>query len=149
MLTYEGAPPLTAEMRVTSDEVRLGMSLDQALDHLARRVPLLNVRLFAAAVKLQSRTGGRLSEVLGRLAETMRESASLAGEVRSIAAHGKMSGRVLTVLPIGIAVMMMVVNPSYLGILADHALGKHLITVAIVCLVAAHLVIRKIVDIRL
>jgi len=89
-----------------------------------------------------------LNEVLSRLAENMREATALRGEVRALAAHGKMTGAVLTVLPLVIAGMMMVVNPSYLTVLFYHPYGKYLIAGAIVCLVLAHVVIRRIVDIK-
>jgi tight adherence protein B len=136
-------------MRIAADERRLGRSWDDALRNLSRRVPLLNVRLFAAAVLLQTRTGGKLSEVLGQLAETMRESASLRGEVRAIAAHGRLTGIVLTILPIGIALMMTWVNPEYMLVLLNYEYGRHLIASAVICLVLAHIIIQRIVDIRL
>jgi tight adherence protein B len=100
-------------------------------------------------VQLQNRTGGKLNEVLGKLAENMRESVALKGEVRALAAHGKLTGAVLTALPIGIAFVMTVVNPSYLGVLVHHPDGKYLIAAAVVCLVAAHFIIRRIVDIKI
>jgi tight adherence protein B len=149
MLAQEEVPPLSTEMRITAEERKLGMPLDQALDNLAKRLPLLNVRLFVAAVKLQSRTGGKLGEVLGGLAETMREGASVQGEVRALAAHGRATGMVLTALPIGIALMMNAVNPGYLDILFETPAGREMVVVCMVALVAAHFVIRKIVDVRL
>jgi tight adherence protein B len=148
-LANESAAPLSVEMRITSDERRLGMSWDDAFRNLSQRVPLLNVRLFAAAVTLQTRTGGKLSEVLGQLAETMREAASLRGEVRAISAHGRMTGTILTVMPIAICFLMTSVNPGYLNVLLHHPLGPPLILASIGCLVLAHLVIRRIVDVRL
>jgi tight adherence protein B len=127
----------------------LGTSWDQALSNLAERMPLLEVSMFTSAVQLQNRTGGKLNEVLAKLAENMRESVALKGEVRALASHGKLTGAVLTVLPIVIAVVMLMVNPTYLGILVTHPYGKYLIAAALVCLVAAHFVIRRIVDIRI
>ena len=59
------------------------------------------------------------------------------------------TGAILTILPIGIATMMMFVSPSYMMVLYNHPLGKTLITAAIVCLVLAHYVIRKLVDIKI
>src|SRR5260370_1934499 len=110
---------------------------------------LVNVRLFVAAVKLQSRPGGRLSDVLSGLAEQMREGIAVEGEVRALAAHGRVTGAVLTCLPIGIAVLMQMVNPGYLDILIETPTGKEMVVVCLVALLAAHLVIRKIVDVRL
>ena len=95
------------------------------------------------------RTGGKLSDVMSALAENMRESIALQGEIRSLAAHGKLTGAVLTVLPIAIAVVMIMVNPSYLAILFTHPYGKYLIAAAVACLIVAHFVIRRIVDIKI
>ncbi len=149
MLGREAEQPLAGEMRVTVKERSLGMSWDDALDNLACRMPLVEVSTFVAAVKLQNRTGGKLSEVLGRLADTMREAVALKGEVRAISAHGRMTGLVLTVLPLGIAAVMMVVNPTYLAILWTRPAGQAMIGGGILCLVLAHFVIRKLVDIRI
>lgn len=148
MISSETMPPVSVEMRKTSAEANLGMGWPRALDNLGRRMPLLEVNLFTAAVQLHARTGGKLSEVLSSLAENMRESISLQGEVRALAAHGKLTGMILTILPIAIAGMMMWVSPGYMQVLYHHPNGKNLITAAIVCLVLAHLVIRKIVDIK-
>ena len=149
IVSEECEAPVSTELRRAAAEGNLGTSWEQALGNLADRVPLLEVSMFASAVQMQSRTGGKLNEVLAKLAENMREATALKGEIRALAAHGKMTGSVLTVLPIAIAIMMMVVNPSYLGLLFYHPNGKYLIVGAIVCLVLAHLVIRKIVDIKI
>ncbi len=148
MVAFETLPPVSVEMRRTSAEANLGMGWPQALENLGRRIPLLEVNLFTAAVQLHARTGGKLSEVLGGLAENMRESVALQGEVRSLSAHGKMTGMILTILPIAIAGMMMFVSPDYEMVLFHHPWGKNLIAAAILCLVLAHVVIRRIVDIK-
>lgn len=149
VIAAEAAQPVANEIRRTIDEWRLGRTWDQALENLARRVPLVNVRIFVAAVRLQSRTGGRLTEVLGKLSETLREANALEGEIQAISAHGRLTGLILTLLPIGISFMMMWVNPAYLTSLVMHPMGKVLVAAAIICLVLAHFVIRKILDIKL
>ncbi len=149
LLAREASEPLAAELRKTAAEVSLGGSWDVALDNLVRRLPLPEMSLFAAAIHMHGRTGGKLGEVLGNLAETMRESVSLRGEVRSLAAQGRLSGAVLTVLPIVIAIVLTFVNPSYLGTLFAHPMGRHLVAGAIACMILAHFIIRKIVDIKL
>jgi len=149
MLAYEAPQPLAGEIRKTVDERSLGLSWDQALDNLAQRVPLVEISIFVAAVKLQNRTGGKLNEILSRLSETMRESYALKGEVQSIAAHGKLTGRLLTILPVGILIAMTTVNPGYFQVLWQHPAGKDLTALAVASLVTAHLLIRKLVDIRL
>jgi len=148
MISAETLPPVSVEMRKTSAEANLGMGWPRALENLGQRIPVLEVNLFIAAVQLHARTGGKLSEVLGGLAENMRESIALQGEIRSLAAHGKLTGLILTILPIAIAIMMLIVSPGYMQVLFNHPWGKNLITAAVVMLVLAHFIIRKIVDIK-
>jgi tight adherence protein B len=149
IVAEECEPPVSGELRQTVIEGNLGTSWDQALTDLAGRIPLLEVSMFASAFQLQSRTGGKLNEVLEKVAETMRESIALKGEVRALAAHGKLTGAVLTVLPLVIAGAMLIVNPAYLATLFHHPYGKYLIVSAAVFLVLAHFVIRRVVDIKL
>ncbi len=149
MIAAETEQPVSAEMRRTSAEANLGRGWPHALENLGKRMPLLEVNLFIGAVQLHARTGGKLSEVISGLAENMRESIALQGEVRALAAHGKLTGAILTILPIGIAIMMMFVSPGYMQVLFNHPLGKQLVGAAIACLLLAHFVIRKLVDIRI
>ena len=149
ILAEECEQPVAGEIHQTAVEGNLGTSWERALSNLSERVPLLEVNMFASAVQLQNRTGGKLHEVLGTLAENMRESVSLKGEVKALAAHGKLSGAVLTVLPLGIAAIMLVVNPDYLAVLIHHPYGKYLIAAAVICLLLARFVIRRIVDIKI
>jgi tight adherence protein B len=143
----ESTPTVAVEIRKTSAEANLGMGWSRALENMGRRLPLLEVNLFSSAVQLHSRTGGKLGEVMGQLAENMRETLSLRGEVRTLAAHGKLTGGILTILPIAIAIMMMFVSPDYMMILYNNPWGKNLIAAAVACLIVAHLLIRKLVDI--
>ena len=149
MIASEGSGPIAGEMRKTIEEWKLGAAWEDALANLTDRMPLQDVSIFAAAVRLQMRTGGRLGEALGRLSESMRENSAIRGEVKALAAHGRATGTVLTVLPIGIALMMFTVNPGQLVVLINHPLGSTFIGIAVALLVIAHFVIRKIVDIRL
>ncbi len=148
MLADESVPPLSIELRKTCDERHLGSSSEQALKNLAGRVPLMDVAFFVAAVQLHTRAGGRLTEVLERLAETMRERFTLKEEIRSLSAHGRMSGYVLTALPIVVAAVMVIFNPAYLMILLNNERGKLLVGLALGSLVLAHFVIRRIVSIK-
>src|SRR5581483_6727709 len=148
IVSSESEAPMSTELRRASVEGNFGTSWNQALENLASRVPMLEINMFSAAVLLHSRTGGKLSEVLSVLSEGMRESQALEGEVRAIAAHGKFTGLILTILPPCIALIMGIVNPSYLGVLFTNEYGKYMIAAAIVCLFLAHLIIRRIVDIK-
>ncbi len=149
MVASDAPEPISTELKKASAEANLGMGWSRALENLARRVPVLEVNIFISAVVLHARTGGKLGEVLTGVAENMREAISLQGEVRALAAHGKLTGAILTVLPVIIAGMMIIFSPGYMLTLYNHPWGKTLIAGAIGCLVLAQLVIRKIVDIKI
>ncbi|HET9321392.1 MAG TPA: type II secretion system F family protein [Bryobacteraceae bacterium] len=148
LLAAESPEPLAQEMRKTYDEWKLGLAWNEALENLTRRVPLVEIRLFAAAVALQNRFGGRLNEILEELAKSTRDSISLRGDVRASSAQGRMSGTVLTILPIIITLIMFVTSPEYIEVLFKHPDGKYLIAAALCCLVLGHFAIRRIVNIK-
>lgn len=149
LVAEEAQEPVASEIKKVAAEIKMGIAWQPALEALGHRIPLLEINMFAAAVTLHSRTGGKLSEVLAGLAGTMRENIALQGEVRSMAAHGKLTGAILTAVPIGIAIMMTMVSPVYMRVLYDFEWGKTLIAVGIGCLILAHFVIRKLVDIKI
>lgn len=140
--------PLGPEFRRIRDERRLGMPWKTTLDKFSERVPILEVKLFVAAALMSSRSGGRFTDVLDNLAETVRDGASLRGEIRAVSAHGRMTGGVLTILPFGIATMMYLTSPSYLRTLVDHPYGPMMIGAAIGFVIAGHFVIQRIVRIQ-
>lgn len=149
VLVRDSLPPLAGEFAKAVDERRLGMSWEQVFENLCRRVPVDEMGLFSAAAQIQSRAGGRLNEVLARIADNLRESSALRGEVQAISAHGRLSGAVLTAIPAAIVLILAVVNPAHMDVLLRHPYGKHMLAAAGIGLVTAHLVIRKLVDIRL
>lgn len=149
LLALEQPEPLASEMRRTRDEWKLGIPWDQALDNLSARIPLPEVAMFSAAVKLQNRYGGRLNDVLARLGETMREHAALEGEVRSISAHSRLTGTVLTALPLIIALLLFWVNPEQMAVLLRRTEGRAMLAASAVAVAAAHFLIRWMTRIRM
>jgi tight adherence protein B len=148
LLADEAGPPLSSELRKTIDEYNLGMSLENALGNLASRLPNVDIRFFVSAILTQSRTGGDLHEVLGNLAETIRERAALKGQVRALTAHGRLTATILSLLPIFLGIIMMMINPGYFLILIEHPIGRTLLACAALAQIVAYLVISKIADIK-
>ena len=148
MLAAETPAPLGPEFRILAEEHRLGLPWANVMENFGRRLPMLEVRLFVAAVMVQTRTGGKLTEMLERLAETIRETAALRGEVKAISAQGRMTGVVLSAMPLFIGAAMYFTNPAYIGLLFSHPTGNTMVWCAAGCMVAGHFVIRRIVDIR-
>ena len=92
-----------------------------------QRVPSMDVQFFVSAVLLQKRTGGNLAELLDKLAQLMRERFKLRARIRAVSAQGLMSGRILSAIPAGVALMMFVVNPQYARFFIDDPVGHELL----------------------
>jgi tight adherence protein B len=148
MLHQEFSDPLAAEFRRTFDEQNLGLPLEVALEKLGQRVPMLDVHFFVSAVLLQKRTGGNLAEILDKLAGLIRERFKLRGQVRTISAQGRMSGLVLTMIPIVVGMIMFFVNPQHMRFFADDPAGTWMAGLALGFQVLGFLIIRKIVSIE-
>ena len=148
MLGEEMADPLGQEFRALFNEQNLGAPLDIALRNFSTRVPLLDVRFFTSSVLLQKQTGGNLSEILSRLAYVIRERFRLKGQVRAASAHGRLTATILTLLPVGTMLCMLVVAPGYLQSMAEDPDGKWLIGGAIVAQVLGNFFIKKIINIK-
>lgn len=148
LLAIEQPEPLASEMRRTREEWNLGVSWDRALDNLAERLPVMEVSMFVAAVKLQNRVGGRLNDVLGRIGETMRDNTALESEVRAVSAHSRITGSVLTFLPLVIGGLMLLVNPDYMMVMLRRPEGRLMLVGAGVSNVVAHFVIRRLSRVR-
>ena len=147
MLHKEYAPPLGSEFQRAFEEQNLGLPLEVALERLGTRVPLLDVQFFVSAVLLQKRTGGNLAGLLDNLAYLIRERFKLRGRIRAVSAHGRISGLVLSMIPLVVALMMFFTNPEYILFFLDDPDGKIMLVVCIFLQLLGFISIRKIVDI--
>jgi len=148
MLGSESPDPIGQEFRALFAEQNLGAPIDVALENFSKRVPLLDVRLFVSSVLLQRQTGGNLSEVLSRLAYLIRERFRLRGQVKAASAHGRLTSRVLTALPIVMIFALQAVAPGYLGEMAKDPDGKWLIAGALMAQVIGYLIMKRITNIK-
>lgn len=148
MLHREFENPMASEFRRTFDEQNLGLPLDIALEKLSGRIPLLDVQFFVSAVLLQKRTGGNLAEILDKMAFLIRERYKLRGKIRAVTAHGRMTGKALSMIPVGVGGVMFYVNPTYAEFFFTDPLGQGMLAGAIGLQVIGYLVIQKIVSIE-
>ncbi|HEU4652176.1 MAG TPA: type II secretion system F family protein, partial [Croceibacterium sp.] len=84
-----------------------------ALAAMAERWDLEDIRMFVVSLSVQNETGGNLAEILENLAEVIRARASLYLKVRALSSEGRMTGRMLTVLPVAAFVGLFLVNPKF------------------------------------
>jgi tight adherence protein B len=148
MLAEESPEPLCREIRQVFNEQNLGAPVETALQNLAKRVPLLDVSFFVSAVMLQKETGGNLSEILVKLAYVIRERFKLKGAVKAASAHGRITGLILTVMPVVTMVLLVLVAPGYLQGMVQDADGKWIVVGAACGQVLGFFVIRRIINIK-
>jgi tight adherence protein B len=148
MVAEEGAEPMGPEFKKTFEEQNYGLPLKDALNNLAIRMPLLDVRFFVTAVLIQRETGGNLSEILDNLAYVVRERFKILRQVRVYTAHGRMTGYVLLALPAFLAVALMFINPEHMNTLFTERAGKLMIAATVVMQTIGYIWIRKIVTIE-
>ena len=148
MVAEEGAEPMGPEFKKTFEEQNFGLPLKDALNNLAIRMPLLDVRFFVTAVLIQRETGGNLSEILDNLAYVVRERFKILRQVRVYTAHGRMTGYVLLALPAFLGVALMFINPDHMNTLFTDRAGKLLIAATVVMQTVGYIWIRKIVTIE-
>jgi len=149
MVADEVEEPVRTEFRLLHDRQNYGMPLPDALRSLAVRVPLLDARFFATAVLTQRESGGNLSEVLDSLSKLIRERFKLKRQVRSLSAHGRITGWVLAALPMVLAALLFVIAPQHIGLLFTDPLGIRMILAAGVLQVVGFIAMQRIVNIEI
>ena len=114
-IATELPPPVSTEFERVVQEVRLGLSVSQALANMLRRMPSEDLDLIVTAVNIQREVGGNLAEVLDTISFTIRERVRIKGEIRTLTAQGRLSGWIVSLLPIFLAFALLGINPDYMS----------------------------------
>jgi tight adherence protein B len=149
MVSTEMPEPIASEFRKTYEEQNLGLSLKLALENLAQRVPLLDLRMCITAVLIQRETGGNLAEILEKVAYTIRERFRILGDLKTLTTSSRMSAWLLCGLPIFVAIAVTMMNPEYMSVLWKDQRGHYLIAAALIMQITGMLIVRKILNIKI
>lgn len=140
--------PLGGEFRTLFDEQNFGLDLRTAMANLTMRVPLQDVRIFVAAALIQKESGGNLAEVLSKVALTTRDRFRLKKQISVHTAQGRLTGWVLTFLPVALGFGMYLVNPAGMSVLWTRPAGLKMLYTASGMIFIGCILIRRIVRIR-
>ena len=140
--------PIASEFRIAFEEQKLGLSTKVALDRLAERVPLADLRLCIVAIHIQRETGGNLAEILERVAQTIRDRFKLMEDFRTMTTSSRASAWILCGLPIALVLLLSSINPDYMSKLLYDPRGHIVIAVALVLQIIGMVLIRKILAIK-
>jgi tight adherence protein B len=146
MLAENAREPAATEFGEVFKQQNLGLPLRDALLQLLDRVPSADLRVLVTAILVQKDTGGNLAEILDRAAFVIRERLRIQGEIQTQTAQGRLTGWILSALPIGMMLLLNVVNPGYSSILFSDPLGRKLIYLSLGMLAIGSFFIRQIVN---
>jgi tight adherence protein B len=117
MMAEELPKPLALEFRRAYDQHTLGLSLEDCLKEIAKRIESTDFAFFVTAVLIQRQTGGDLSEVLGNISGMIRDRIRLQQHVKAKTAEGRFTGYILSAFPAVMFVIAYTLNPTYAGVL--------------------------------
>jgi tight adherence protein B len=141
-------PPIAEEFSRATREIALGISVDDALNHMVERNKSEDFDLMVTAVQIQRVVGGNLAEILDTIAFTIRERIRIQGEIRTLTAQARTSGIIITLLPFGLAIILAFISPSYFGPFLTDPLGHIMIGIGVVSIAIGAAAIQKIVRIE-
>jgi tight adherence protein B len=144
----EATEPVAGEFRKLFEEQSFGLDLRTAMTNLTLRVPLQDVRILVAAALIQKESGGNLAEVLEKVAHTTRERFRLKRQIMVHTAQGRLTGWILSLLPVALGVGMYLVNPEGMSVLWSRPVGLKMLYASVAMVVVGCLLIRSIVRIR-
>ncbi|MDI3269326.1 MAG: type II secretion system F family protein [Bacillota bacterium] len=140
--------PLGRELEQVIHEMRLNVSLEDALANLLDRVPSDDLDLMVTAIQIQRQVGGNLAIILETIASTIRGRLQVLAEVRVLTSQGRLSGWIVGLLPVALLLFMAMANPSYVQPLFTTTVGWVLLLVGLVLEGIGALIIRKIIQIE-
>jgi Flp pilus assembly protein TadB len=130
----EVTAPVGTELARTLEEMRIGVDIDEALQHTADRIRVPDFRFFVVALKLQRRTGGGLAETLANLSNIIRRRKEIRLKARALSAESKASATVLALLPFAVGGLLFFLNPSLMSVLLDDTRGRFMMGMALLSL---------------
>lgn len=148
MCADEMPGPVGPEMKKTFDQQNYGLPLKDALNDLAERINIIDVRFFVTAVMIQRDTGGNLSEILDNLSHVVRERFKILRQVRVHTAHGRFTSYVLLSLPAFLAVALSILNPEHMQPMFREKMGQMMLLGAMVLQGLGYLWIKQVIKIE-
>jgi tight adherence protein B len=148
MVGEELNAPVGPEFKKTFERQNFGLPLRDAMDELADRVTLLDVRFFVTAVAIQRETGGNLAEILDNLAHVVRERFKIRRQVQVHTAHGRFTGYVLLALPAALGVVLSFIGPEHMRLLFQERMGQIMLIGAMVMQTVGYIWIRQVIKIE-
>lgn len=148
LIGREMPDPIGPEFDRTVQEISYGVPFEKAFENMMKRLPDKNLEMALNALLIQRKSGGNLAELLETMQGTVQGRLRIKDEIKTLTAEGRISGIIITLLPIALGVYFYIVNPDYFNILFEEPLGWAMLIVGSVSMIVGWLLIRKIVRIE-
>lgn len=142
-LAKKSAPPVSDEFERVISAIQFGASVEDALAALVERVQNPDLDFIVIAILLHRKVGGNLAEILDNIGETIRERLRMKREMSVVTAHARASSRVISALPIVLALLMYMITPSYFTPMLTNPIGWFMIAFAVILVVAGNLIMGR------
>ncbi|MEA1867389.1 MAG: type II secretion system F family protein [Thermodesulfobacteriota bacterium] len=149
MVADEFPDPIGTEFKKVSSEIYYGLSLNDALENLTKRVDCEDLGFFITSVIIQRETGGNLSEMMDSIAHIIRERFKLFAKVKALASEGILSAWLLSLLPFGVGAFIFMSNREYISLLFSDPLGQKMAIGAAIWFFLGILLMKKMVNIKI
>jgi len=146
LVSRECADPIGCEFKACFDEQNFGLEMKTAFENLVARVPLQDLKIVVTAIMIQKESGGNLAEVLDKTSHVIRERFRLKRQIRTHTAQGRLTGIILTLLPIGLGMILFLINPDLMSLLWKTEIGRKLMWAAFGGIVVGGFIINRIVN---
>ncbi|MBW8859254.1 MAG: type II secretion system F family protein [Caulobacter sp.] len=148
MISTECPEPLAGEFRILTENVAMGMSMDQALERMFERMPTSELRFFTIVLSIQAKTGGNLAEALGNLSTVLRARKLMAEKVKALSAEAVASAFIIGSLPPAVATLISVTAPAYMAPLFTDPRGHMMLIGAAIWMSIGIFVMRKMINFK-
>ena len=145
----QAQPPMSTELNRLLRDTRMGASVEEALHNMGERVGSYDLDVVITAILIQRSVGSNLSEVLDKVAHTIRERARIKGEINTLTAQKRLSGFVVGLMPVAFVLLMLVISFEYMSVLFTDPLGRLLLIVAVALDIIGVAVIKRIVSVEI
>ena len=143
----QGEKPMSEEFAILQQQIKIGMPFEAALESMSRRVGSEDLTLVTTAILISRRTGGNVTEIFDRIAETIRGRMKVERKVRSLTAQGRMQGAVVSLMPFVLALIMTILRPGMMLPFLASATGVLAVVATCALIAVGWLMIRRIVKI--
>jgi tight adherence protein B len=148
LVGHEAPKPGKDEFERVVTEVKLGLTLETALDHLQQRMPGEEIELAVVAINVQRQVGGNLAEILMVIAQTVRERVRFKRDLRALTAQARYSSYIITALPIAVAIVINFMDRPYESFLYTSTMGHIMLGISICMLSLGFFFLSRIADIE-